>query len=220
MNWIRILTSLIFVFFLFSAGCRQSENKNLVNQYKYFDAGINDIPALNKIEAILITPHYHPELFYGEKNVYIIGNPEKVEEIIGHEILAKKAINDPSWLQRITTNFKNAKRTKKWSSKGSFSEARAIFVTKEKAYMVLIDKNDDGDNKVICGPDYESIQLRKDFEEIGLLSEYSKPPDMNEVINALKGGPPGVDPNRIKEAQERLRQEAERMKKEKEANQP
>lgn len=187
MNWLKVMILLILLFFLLlAAGCRQNEKLNLVNRYQYFDVGINDIPALNKIEAILITPHYHPELFYGEENVYIIGNPETVEEVIGHEILAQKVVNDPSWLQRITTNFKNAKRTKKWSLRGSSSDARVIFITKEKAYMVLIDQNDDGYNKVISGPDYESIQLRKDFEEMGILDKPSKPTDMNEVIKAIK----------------------------------
>jgi hypothetical protein len=178
---------LTLLFFLFwSAGCQQNEKLHLVNRYQYFDAGIDDIPPSEKIEAILLSPHYHPELFYSQKAMYLIGNPETVEEIVGHEIFAQKVIDDQKWIWRITTDFKNAKRTKKWSLRGYFSDARAVFVTRERAYMVLIDWNDEGDNKVVCGPNYQSEQLRKDFEEIGFLSKHRKPPEMSEVIKDLK----------------------------------
>lgn len=163
-----------------------------VNKYQYFDVSIDDLPEMKEIEAVLFTNHYHPEV--GEI-MMVVGNPETVEEIIGHEIFADKVVNDPAWLYRLIPDFANARRVKR----GCISDARAVFITRKCAYMIQVDT----DERVVYGPDYQSEQLRKYFEEVGLLDEYRKPPDMNEVIKGLKGGPPDMDPNRIKEAQER-----------------
>ncbi len=95
----------------------------------------------------------------------------------------------------MVSGFVKAERIKR----GYLDDSRAIFLTKDKGYVVKIASDD----KVVYGPDYQSEQLRKYFEEVGLLDEYRKPPDMNEVIKGLKGGPPGMDPNRIKETPER-----------------
>ena len=175
---LKSILSLVLLFLLFGCGGRQENGRlKLVNGYQYFEAGVDDIPPLQKIEAILLTPHYHPELFYGEKAIYVIGNPKTVEQIVGHEVLPRKVINDPTWILRITTDFKNARRTKI----GTGSDARVVFITKEKAYMVLIDKND----KVVYGTDYESTQLKQDFEELGLF-EHEEPPSIDKVMEYLK----------------------------------
>ena len=165
----RITFFILMISLTVLAGCCQTEKHTLVNRYQYFDVGIDDIPPVEKIEAILITGHYHPELFYwqkesGEGFYYVIGDPETVEEIIGHRVSSRRVMNDRTWIRRITNDFKNAPRTNNYS-RGRVSDARAVFITKEKAFMVLIDNCG---KDLIAGPDYASAQLKKDFKELGL----------------------------------------------------
>ena len=93
----------------------------------------------------------------------VVGNQETVEEIIGHEILPDKVLNDPAWQYRLFSHFKDAKRIKLVRC---LSDARAVFITREKAYMLKIcGSTDEG---TVYGPNYESVQLKQDFDEIGL----------------------------------------------------
>jgi hypothetical protein len=178
MKYLKPTVSLVLLFSLLGCEeCQKNRRLKPVNRYQYFEAEVDDIPPLQKIEAILLTPHYHPELFYNEKAIYVIGNPKTVEKIVGHEIFPRKVINDPTWILRITSDFKSAHRTKM----GSISDARAVFITKERAYMVLIDKNDE----VVYGTNYKSSQLRHDFEELGLF-DHEESPSTNNVMNYPK----------------------------------
>ncbi len=137
-------------------GC-QENRLMLVNKYKYFEATIDDIPPVNKIEAITIMNYYHPEV---GQVMLLVGNQKNVERIIGHEINPKKVVDDRKWIETLANDFKNAKRI----GRGYLDNARAVFVTKQKAYMIPIAKDDE----FVYGPNYESKELKKDFDELGL----------------------------------------------------
>ena len=153
----HIISLAMSVGFAMLIGCQPSTRIQPVNKYQYFDVSIDDLPEMKEIEAVLFTNHYHPEV---GKIMMVVGNPETVEEIIGHEIFADKVVNDPAWLYRLIPDFANARRVKR----GSISDARAVFITRKCAYMIQID----ADERVAYGSDYESRQLKQDFIELGL----------------------------------------------------
>ena len=151
-----LLVSLAF-FVAISAGCQENEKLKLVNKYQYFEATIDDVPSINKIEAIIFLNYYHPEI---GQIMMLIGNQKTVEKIVGHEINPQKVIDNRMWIEKLTANFKSARRVKR----GCLDDARAVFITKQRAYMISIAKDDE----VVYGPDYESKELKKDFDELGL----------------------------------------------------
>ncbi|MCK5615247.1 hypothetical protein KAR91_75990 [Candidatus Pacearchaeota archaeon] len=141
-----------------SVGCGvPPERFRVVNKYQYVEISIDQLPGLDEVEGILFANHYHPEMAH---IMIVVGNPETVEQIIGREIFSDKIINDPSWLYRLISDFANARRVKR----GMASDARAVFITTDRAYMLKIET----DEKIVYGPGYESAQLKKDFEELGL----------------------------------------------------
>lgn len=161
------------------AGCKSLP---VVNRYQYVEAAIKDLPKFKKIEAILVMNHYHPEM--GEI-MMLIGDQDKVEQIIGREINPQKAINDPAWIKRIYQHYLEARRVNNFG-RGSANDSRVVFITKKRAYMIEFGVDDkDGKYTVVYGDHYESEQLAKDLEEIGLL-ERGEPPDMMKVLQYLK----------------------------------
>lgn len=154
----------------------------VVNRYHYVEAKINDLPKFKEIEAILVMKHYHPEM--GEI-MMLIGEQDKVEQIIGREINPEKIVSDSTWIKRIHQHYLEAKRVNNLG-RGSANDSRVAFITKKRAYMIEFGVDDkDGKYTVVYGDDYESEQLAKDLEEIGLL-EHGEPPDMNKVLKYLK----------------------------------
>ena len=143
----------------------------VANKYHYVEAGIDDLSGLEKIEGILITNHYHPEM---AGIVFLIGNQDKVEKIIGREINPERTVSDPAWIERIYQNYLKAKRVNNLG-RGSANDSRMVFVTKKRAYMIEFGVDEeDGKYTVVYGDDYESEHLRNDFEELGIL-EHKKP---------------------------------------------
>lgn len=170
---------LIWLVLVLVTGCR---SLIVVNRYQYVEARIDDLPEFKKIEGILIMNHFHPEM--GEI-MMLIGEQDRVEQIIGREINPQKAVNDATWLKRIYQHYLEARRVNNFG-RGSFSDSRVVFITKRRAYMVEIGIDDeDGKYTVVYGDDYESEQLRKDLEEIGVL-EHEEPVDKRKVLEALK----------------------------------
>lgn len=160
-------------------GCRSLP---VVNRYHYVEATIKDIPKLKEIEAILVMKHYHPEM---SEIMMLIGEQDKVEQIIGREINPEKIVSDSTWIKRIHQHYLEAKRVNNLG-RGSFNDTRVAFITKKRAYMIEFGVDDkDGKYTVVYGDHYESEQLAKDLEEIGLL-ERGEPPDMNKVLEYLK----------------------------------
>ena len=150
--------------------------------FEYIDATVDDLVGM-EFEAILIRIVDDP----GKTHfMAVIGDIDNAEKIVQHQIKAEKVI-DTSWVKRIASGFQNAER---WKI-GCIDDVQAILLTKTRGYIIKYTGND----KVIYGPDFKSEQLWKYFVEVGLLSEDRKPPDMNEVIKALKGYP-GMDPNK------------------------
>lgn len=154
----------------------------VVNRYHYVEATIKDIPKLKKLEGILVMAHYHPEM--GEI-MMLIGEQDKVEQIIGREINPQKAINDAAWIKRIHQHYLQSRRVNNFG-RGSANDSRVAFITKKRAYMIEFGVDDkDGKYTVVYGDDYESEQLAKDFQEIGLL-EHEEPPDTMKVLQYLE----------------------------------
>ena len=169
---INMLASIIILLIgaLCLISCRTEKPDSV---FEYIDATVDDISG-NKFEAILIRNVMDPDK---SNMMMVIGDIGEAERILGYGLNAKKVV-DSSWIERIVSGFIKADRIKR----GYLDDSRAIFLTKNKGYIVKIASND----KVVYGPDYQSEQLRKYFVEVGLLREHSKPPDMNKVIKALK----------------------------------
>jgi hypothetical protein len=159
--------SVLIIVFSF-VGCNSTKDS-----FKYVDATVDDLLG-KKFEAILIRIVDDPDKTHF---MAVIGDIDNAEKIVQHQIKAEKVI-DASWVKRIASGFQNAER---WKT-GCIDDVQAIFLTKTRGYMIKYT----GSDKVIYGPDFKSEQLWKYFEEVGLLSEHSKPPDMSEVIKALK----------------------------------
>jgi len=161
----KICMSFGWIVFCLIAGvsCRRAEQP----QHEFFvEVGIDELskvlleqPILGKIKGIIITDANNLE----EANtIKVLGNLEELERIIDKKIKAQKVVDDPVWLERITRDFLEAKPIKR----GYLDDARAMFITKHKGYMIKIA----ADDKVVYGPDYESEEIRKHLEEIGLLA--------------------------------------------------
>jgi len=148
----------------------------VVNRYQYVEVMVDDLPRLEKIEGIFVMNHYHPEM---AGIMILIGDQDKVEQIIGREINPEKVVSDTAWIKRIYQHYLEAKRIKQ----GCLSDARVTFITKERAYMIKLSSG--YDEKVVYGDDYESEKLREDFEELGLL-EREEPSDTKEVLEYFK----------------------------------
>jgi hypothetical protein len=160
-------------------GCKSPP---VVNRYQYVEAGIDDLPELKKIEGILVMNHYHPEM---AEIMLLIGEQDKVEQIIGREINPKKIVSDIAWIKRIYQHYLEVRRVNNFG-RGSFNDTRVVLITKKRAYMIEFGVDDEhGKYTVVYGDNYESEQLRKDFEELGLL-EYEKPADTKKVLEYLK----------------------------------
>jgi hypothetical protein len=201
-SFVFFLASTLLVFFAISCRSEKSDSG-----FEYVDATVDDLAGKN-FEAILIRNLEDPD----KKNmIMVIGDIDDAERIIGYGIKAEKIVKT-SWIEHMASDFIKAERIKR----GYLDDTRAIFLTKDKGYMVKIA----ADDKVVYGPDYQSEQLRKDFEEIGLLSVKEKRPDMNDIIKGLKGSPTPIDPNRVMESQKRLQEQVRRLKEAKEANLP
>jgi hypothetical protein len=149
-------------------GC-QENRLMLLNKYKYFEATIDDIPSVNKIEAIAIMNYYHPEV---GQIMILVGNQKNVEKIIGHEINPQKVIDDEKSIKKLVADFKNAQKsyiykykTAKNYDRGDLENAHAVFITKDRAYLIPIR---DINGEFVSGPNYESKELKKDFDELGL----------------------------------------------------
>ncbi len=141
---------------------KRMEAEESSNDLQYVEATIDDLVGL-KFEGILFLDYYNIE---EAEILRVLGNPNKLESITGKKIKAEKVVNDPIWLERVIKGFLGAERIKR----GYLDDARAAFITEDKGYMIKIA----ADDKVVYGPDYESEQLRKDLEEIGLL-EHEEP---------------------------------------------
>ena len=172
-----ILGLSVLIIVISFVGCNSTKDR-----FKYVDATVDDISG-KKFEAILIRIVDDPDKTHF---MAVIGDIDNAAKIVQHQIKAEKVI-DVSWVKRIASGFQNAER---WKI-GCIDDAQAILLTKTRGYIIKYT----GSDKVIYGPDFKSEQLWKDFVEVGLESEYRKPPDMNEVIKALKGYP-GMDPNK------------------------
>lgn len=160
-------------------GCRSLP---VVNRYHYVEAAIKDLPKFKEIEAILVMNHYHPEM---GGIMMLIGDQDKVEQIIGRETNPEKVVNDPAWVKRIYQHYLEARRVNNLG-RGSFNDTRVVFITKKRAYMIEFGVDDkDGKYTVVYGDHYESEQLAKDLEEIGLL-EHEEPPDMMKIYPKKK----------------------------------
>jgi len=171
----RISILALLVIILLGALCLTScRNEKPNSSFVYIDATVDDLSG-KKFDAILIRNSEDPDK---SNMMVVIGDIDETEKILGHEIRAEKVV-DSSWIGCMVSGFVKAERVKR----GYLDDAKAIFLTKDKGYVVKIAVDD----KVVYGPNYQSEQLRKYFEEIGLLSEYRKHPDMNDVIEALKG---------------------------------
>lgn len=169
MNNSKFMLSLTFLFSMVSiTGCYENRLM-LVNEYQYFEATINDIPSVNKTEAIAIMNYYHPEV---GQIIILVGNQKKVEKIIGHQINPQKVIDDEKLKKKLVTDFKNANnkqlyfyKTAKDYGRGVLENAHVVFITKNRAYMIPIR---DTNGEFVSGPNYESKELKKDFDELGL----------------------------------------------------
>ncbi|MDD5135425.1 MAG: hypothetical protein PHP01_08455 [Phycisphaerae bacterium] len=166
-KWHILSLSVLLIAFSL-VGCNSTKDS-----FKYVDATVDDLSG-KEFEVILIRNFEDPDK---SNMMMIIGDIDKADKIVGHKIKADKII-DASWVEHLASGFVKAERIKR----GYLDDSRAIFLTRTKGYVIKIATDD----KVVYGPDYQSEQLRKDFEEIGLLGEYSNPPDMNKVIKALK----------------------------------
>ena len=145
-------------------GCRSLP---VVNKYHYVEATVKDIPRFKKVQAILVMAYYHPEM---GQIIMVIGDQDRVENIIGREIFPQKVVNNPIWIERIARHYLEARRVNNFG-RGSFNDSRVVFVTKKKAYMVPFGVGSENGKCIVYGDDYTSEELGKDFEELGLLDE-------------------------------------------------
>jgi hypothetical protein len=135
---------------------------------KYINATIDDLRG-KKFNAILIRIIDDPD---NTHTIAVIGNIDEVQKILGYDITADKVV-DSSWIQRLASDFVEAERVKMLCR----DEAKMIFLTKEKAYVIKMAF--DYDEEVIWGPDYKSRQIWNDFKEIGFI-EHEEPSPIPE----------------------------------------
>lgn len=160
-------------------GCKSPP---VVNRYHYVEAGIDDLPRLEKIEGILVMNHYHPEI---ADIMLLIGPQDKNEKTIGREVNPEKVVCDTAWVKRIYQHYLEARRVYNLG-RGSFNDTRIAFITKKRAYMIEWGVDDEnGKYTVVYGDDYASEQIRKDFEELGLL-KYKEPADTEKILEYFK----------------------------------
>lgn len=130
------------------------------------------------MEGILVIAHYHPEV--GDEIIMVIGDQDKVEQIIGREILPGKTVSDSIWIKRIHRHYLEARRVNKFA-RSSFNDSRVVFVTKKRAYMIPLGVDNAKGKYTVYGDDYASEELGKDFAKLGLLDEeqpYNGIPDL------------------------------------------
>lgn len=150
------------------------------NSFKYVDATVDDLRG-KKIEAILIGIVDDPD----KAHLWaVIGDIDKAKKIVGYEINADKVV-DSSWIQRLTSDFIKAERTK---IEECADICRVIFLTKETGYVIKMS----GDDRVVYGYDYRSKQISDDFKEMGLEENYGIV-DINELVKSRKNKPSSVE---------------------------
>ena len=114
---------------------------------------------------------------------------------------------------------------KSWSQEGEMNKIKELLIKADKTMVYTV-----GEYKLslIFYDGYADLKLydvRFTLTGKSFRGSVGSSRELGEFLSKYKPEeriliPPGVDPNRIKEAQYRLRHEAERMKKEKEANRP
>jgi len=161
LNFAVVLTILGF---LSIGGCRSLP---VVNRYHYVEATVEDIPDLKKLEGIFVVKHYHPEM--GEI-MLVIGDQDKLEQIIGREIFSESVVSDGGWIKRIHRHYSEARRIDNFG-RGSFNDSRVVFVTKKRAYMIPFGVDNKNGKHTVYGDDYVSEALGRDFAELGLIEE-------------------------------------------------
>jgi hypothetical protein len=146
------------------AGCRSLP---VVNRYRYVEATVEDIPDFKKVEGIFVVKHYHPEI---AEIMLVIGDQDKLEQIIGREIFSENVVSDCWWIKRIHRHYSEARRIDNFG-RGSFNDSRVVFVTKKRAYMIPFGVDSKNGKHTVYGDDYVSEALGRDFADLGLIEE-------------------------------------------------
>jgi hypothetical protein len=133
-----------------------AKQKQDVKEYQYIEVSIDNIPK-SDIVAIIYSDTNDLKT---AKNIMLIGEPDDVRKILGWDIQFTKIVLDYYYVSKIADNFQNTDRLKR----EYLGDNCVIFVTEDKGYILKIAK----DEKTIYGPDYESKELKKDFDELGL----------------------------------------------------
>jgi hypothetical protein len=141
--------------------CTSSKDTALSNNF-FIDATKHEILKLKDVDVKAI-------LFVGYKDIDIaegkmlIGDPNEFKKITNKNYEFSKIVNDKKWINLILDEYKRAIREARWQ--GSASDARVIFITKEKGYMLRWDCDD----KVVYNEYLSSAKLWQYLNEIGFI---------------------------------------------------
>lgn len=165
-----IFGALLFLIFLISVFSVFTTPKGFrVN----IDATPNQILKLktDDVRAILIIGYYGPETNYDigkSEGKMLIGNPDEFERITGEKYTFTKVMDSGSWVARIHYKYKYA--IKEGNGQLNDSDARVIFITEKKGYMMKFAYDD----KAVYNEYLRSEELWEDLDSIGFI-EHEKP---------------------------------------------
>ncbi|MBN1766235.1 MAG: hypothetical protein JW860_13325 [Sedimentisphaerales bacterium] len=122
------------------------------------DATVNDLKGLS-IKGILIIDG---SCLAEYDTLIMIGNQREIEGILKKSFKPDKLIEDPDSLKRLIRGFIHAPQG--W--RGCIDAASALFIEESgKIFRIKISTDETG----IYGDHFTSLQLKKDFEELGIL---------------------------------------------------
>jgi hypothetical protein len=148
---------------VFFSSCGISERKP--SNFPFVDTTADGILGLKDVRAILFVDYNNIDM---AETKMLIGDPNEFEKITYKNYKFIKVVNDDKWVGRILNEYKEAIREAHWQ--GSGSDARVIFITKKKGYMLRFDYDD----KVVYNEHLSSEKLWRDLDEIGFI-EHEKP---------------------------------------------
>ena len=154
--------------------CVISERKP--SKFHFVDVtAADEILKLEGVRAILFVDCNNIEI---AEMKMLIGDPNEFKKITDKDYEFIKVVDDKKWVSRIFYDYKEAIREAKEKGfwRGSLSDARVIFITEKKGYMIEFNYDD----KVVYNKHLESEKLWKDLDEISFI-EHEKPHPMPKL---------------------------------------
>ena len=162
-----LLIALAILLCTFLSSCDTPERTKLSNDF-FVDATRDEILKLKDVDVRAILFVSYKDIDIAEGNM-LIGDPNEFKKITNKNYEFAKVVNDKKWIVRILNEYKRAIREAHWQ--GSCSDARVIFITQRKGYMLRWDYDD----KVVYNEYLSSKKLWQYLDEIGFIEHHDEP---------------------------------------------